>query len=335
MTYFATVTFIGVLVFDTNKKLIDYKLFKGTPEEIAEKIVKYESGNVLDELEELKSKINGLSVKEPNPATEVAKENLRKLAIDLKFLKDDASYNRFLSQISVAKSKTKISNLERRDKLIIQCVSALNDLDKMLNLMTERIREWYGLHYPELRIPDHRGFVRSIFKYGKRENFPEYSKSMGVTLTEEDIKMIQRYSEELSRLYSLKDEMEKYLNLIVPKEIPNIAALLGVNLAAKLLAQAGSLERLAKMPSSTLQLLGAEKALFKFLKDRKGVKVPKHGLVFLHPDVSNAPRELRGKVARLLSSKLTMAARADFYSRKDISKELLQDYKEKLKQARL
>jgi nucleolar protein 56 len=97
-----------------------------------------------------------------------------------------------------------------------------------------------------------------------------------------------------------------------------------------LLVLAGSLERLAKMPSSSIQLLGAEKSLFKFLKSKEKVRPPRFGLLYLHPDISTNKRELQGKVARLLSSKLTLAARADFYTKNDMSKTLVEDYKKKL-----
>jgi nucleolar protein 56 len=93
------------------------------------------------------------------------------------------------------------------------------------------------------------------------------------------------------------------------------------------------LERIAKMPSSTIQLLGSEKRLFKFMKDKKKDKrPPRFGMLYLHPDISNNKRELQGKIARLLSSKLTLAARADFYTKKDMSAQLLEDYKRKLQE---
>jgi nucleolar protein 56 len=86
------------------------------------------------------------------------------------------------------------------------------------------------------------------------------------------------------------------------------------------------------MPSSSIQLLGAEKSLFRFLKDKKVKKPPKFGLLYIHPDISTAKKELQGKVARLLSSKLTIAARADFYTKKNMSQELLAEYKKKLEE---
>jgi len=166
-----------------------------------------------------------------------------------------------------------------------------------------------------------------------RDNFEDFEKSMGMQLKEEDIKVLQEYASQLKAMYVLKKNVEKYLEKIVPEEMLNINALLGSILAARLLALAGSLERLAKMPSSTIQLLGSEKSLFKFLKSKeKNKRPPRFGLLYLHPDISTNKRELQGKIARLLSSKLTLAARADFYSKKDMSRELLEDYKRKLEE---
>jgi nucleolar protein 56 len=230
----------------------------------------------------------------------------------------------------MAKSRLSISKIERRDKLIIQTVSALNDLEKILNTISERLREWYGLHYPELDIKDHDKFASLIVEYGNRKNFDNFKNSMGMELKEEDVKILQHYAKQYNELYGLRKEIEKYLEVTVKEEVPNLNALLGSTLAARVLALAGSLEKLAKMPSSSIQLLGAEKTLFKFLKGREKSRPPRFGLLYLHPDVSTNKRELQGKIARVLSSKLTLAARADFYSKKDMSKELVDDYKKKL-----
>lgn len=221
--------------------------------------------------------------------------------------------------------------IERRDKLIVQTVSALSDLEKILNAMSERLREWYGLHYPELEIKDHERFAEKIAETGQREGFEDFEKSMGMELKEEDVKVLKDYAGQLKAMYVLRKNIERYLEKIVPEEIPNLNAMLGSVLAARLLSLAGSLERLAKMPSSTIQLLGSEKRLFKFLKSKeKDKRPPRFGLLYLHPDISTNKRELQGKIARLLSSKLALAARADFYTKKDISKGLLDDYKKKL-----
>lgn len=329
--YYLAICVAGLFVFDDKNKLIALKLFKKNPEDIAKKLGKFEIGENFPELEEIKNEVKDIITKQPNPATEYLKENFRKIVLDKKFVKNEIELNNLLNEVAIAKAKMKISSIQRRDKLMIQTVSALSDLEKILNTMSERLREWYGLHYPELKITDHEKFAKSIAKYGDRKNFKDFVSSMGMELKEEDIKTLQDYAKQLKEIYILRKNIEKYLEKIVPKEIPNLNALLGSVLAARLLALAGSLEKLAKMASSSIQLLGAEKSLFRFLKDKERTKPPRFGLLFIHPDISGAKRELQGKVARLLSSKLTLAARADFYTKKDMSKKLLNDYKKKLK----
>ncbi len=324
-----------------NNRLIAHKLFAKDPEQIAKKLEQFEEGKPFIELEQL---IGGCGFKEivakqPNPATDWLKQNFRRLAVELGFAKNQAELNEIIVQVGIAQAKAKISALQRRDKLIIQAVCALNDLDKILNAMAERLREWYGLHYPELNIADHEKFAENIAKYGHREQFEHFKSSVGMQLNDKDIEMLQSYAAELKNTYELRKKLEKYLEEVVPEEVPNINAMLGSILAARLLALAGSLEKLAKMSSSSIQTLGAERAMFRFLKERKNIKKgakaprpPKFGILFAHPDINTAKRELQGKIARLLSSKLTIASRADFYTKEDRSAQLLKDYKEKLAQ---
>ena len=170
---------------------------------------------------------------------------------------------------------------------------------------------------------------------------------MGMALSEVDLQTVRSYSKTLKENYELKRNLENYLKEVVPKEMPNLNSLLGHLLAARLLALAGSLEKLAKMPSSTIQLLGAEKALFRFLRAEResnrnrgrqpqfgGEKIrpPKFGILFSHPAINTAPENKRGKIARLLSSKLTIAARADFYTKEDRGEQMKKEFEESLKE---
>jgi nucleolar protein 56 len=329
--HYLVVCVAGLFVFNEDSKLIKYKLFEKNPEEIAKKIDLFEKGEEIPELRDLKNEFGDLVTSQPNKATDFLRKNLREIVIESGFVKNDLEFNQILSSFSIAKAKLSISLIERRDKLIVQTVSALSDLEKILNAMSERLREWYGLHYPELEIKDHERFAEKIAETGQREGFEDFEKSMGMKLKEEDVKVLKDYAGQLKAMYVLRKNIERYLEKIVPEEIPNLNTMLGSILAARLLSLAGSLERLAKMPSSTIQLLGSEKRLFKFLKSKeKDKRPPRFGLLYLHPDISTNKRELQGKIARLLSSKLALAARADFYTKKDISKELLDDYKKKL-----
>jgi len=331
--HYLAVCVAGLFIFNEDNKLIKFKLFEKNPEEIAKKIDLLERGDEIPEIIDLKNEFGDLVISQPNKATDFLRKNMREIVIKSGFVKNNLELNQILSSFSIAKAKLSISSIERRDKLIIQTVSALSDLEKILNAMSERLREWYGLHYPELEIKDHERFAEKIAETCSREEFEDFEKSMGMKLKEEDVKVLKDYAIQLKAMYVLRKNIEKYLEKIVPEEIPNLNAMLGSILAARLLSLAGSLERLAKMPSSTIQLLGSEKRLFKFLKSKeKDKRPPRFGLLYLHPDISTNKRELQGKIARLLSSKLTLAARADFYTKKDISKELLDDYKKKLEE---
>jgi nucleolar protein 56 len=328
--YYLALSVAGLLVFDKDNKLVDSRLFEKDPEEIAKRLSSLDAGNDIEELRELKKKYKNLVTEQPNQGSEYLKENFRKIILDTGFAKDDVELNKLINSVSIERSKLKISSTEKRDKLIIQTVNAMSDLERIVNMMSERLREWYGLHYPEFDSKEHEKYAELIMKFGDRKNFDKFKRSMGMKLKEEDVALLQEYATSLKNLYVLKKSMEDYLEKVVPEETPNLNALLGSVLTARVLALAGSLERLAKMPSSSIQLLGAEKSLFRFMKDKKIKNPPKFGLLYIHPDISTNKKELQGKVARLLSSKLTIAARADFYTKKDMSQELLADYKKKL-----
>ncbi|MGC8812668.1 MAG: C/D box methylation guide ribonucleoprotein complex aNOP56 subunit, partial [Candidatus Aenigmatarchaeota archaeon] len=154
-------------------------------------------------------------------------------------------------------------------------------------------------------------------------------KSMGMDLPAEDVRPIQDFAASILKLYELREELSKYLEKLLKEVAPNFSEIATPALAAKFISKAGSLEKLAKMPSSTIQLLGAEKSLFRFLHG-KG-KTPKYGLLFQHPYVQKAPTKLKGKVARHLAAKLNMAAKIDFYSKEYKADKLKKDLEEEIK----
>jgi nucleolar protein 56 len=333
--HYLVVNPLGLFVFDEKNKLVKFKYLGNDPEGVALKIDKAEKGLEFQELTELKAEFSDLYTKQPNQATDFLRTNFRKIASETNAFGNEIDMNKFMGSVMVAKSRLSISKIERRDKLIIQSVSALSDMERIINTIIERLREWYGLHYPELDVKDHEKYASLIAQYGDRKNFPDFKRSMGMELKEEDAIMLQSYARQFRDMSILKKNLEKYIETVVQEEIPNLNGLLGSNLAAKLLGLAGSLEKMAKMPSSSIQLLGAEKSLFKFLKDKgrdrfEDVRPPRFGILYLHPDITTARRDLQGKIARVLSSKLTLAARSDFYTKKDISAELLADYRKKV-----
>lgn len=184
--HYLAVNPVGIFVFNEKNKLIKFKYFGNNPEEAARKLDKFEKGEIFSELQEIKNEFKDLITEQPNKATEFLKNNFRKIALENKIFKNENELNQFLNSVLIEKSKIKISKMERRDKLIIQTVSALNDLEKILNTISERLREWYGLHYPELDVKDHEKFASLILEHGDRSNFEGFKRSMGMELKEDD-----------------------------------------------------------------------------------------------------------------------------------------------------
>ena len=338
MTIYVAACPIGIFAVE-DKRVVAFRLFPKEPSVAARKLKDFQS---TEEFKQLVSGLKDFSAEQPNQATEFLQANVRQLAKEKGFVKDEMELNKFLTQFGAELTKQNISKMEKRDKLIMQVISAVNDMDKVLNSMSERLREWYGLHYPEYKPKEHEKFAEAVAKFGLRENFENFKNSMGMALRQDDIETVKVYADNLSRLYKERADLEKYLIKVCREEMPNCSAVAGEMLAARLLAFAGGLERLAKMPSSTLQLLGAEKSLFRALKEKRrmhGVesretRVPRFGILFTHPDVSGAPNEQRGKIARLLAAKISIAARTDFYTKEDHVKDLIDDYKRKLQEVR-
>jgi nucleolar protein 56 len=156
--------------------------------------------------------------------------------------------------------------------------------------------------------------------------------SMGADLAEVDLAQIQALGRTVLNLYELRQRLEDYIDSAMEEVAPNIKALTGALLGARLIALAGGLTNLAKMPASTLQVLGAEKALFRSLKT--GTKPPKHGIIFQHAFLHEAKKWQRGKIARALAGKLAIAARTDAFGGRYIGEELKDDLEKRVEEIR-
>ncbi|MBW9223620.1 Pre-mRNA processing ribonucleoprotein [Methanothermococcus sp. SCGC AD-155-E23] len=269
---------------------------------------------------------------EPTPAGRFIRANIYSLGKRYGVFK---SYQEFVEKTNLwATELTKLlmkEASERKDKLIIQAISALEDLDETLNLFSERLREWYSLYFPEMDkiIKKHELYARLVSQFLKRENYTRTKlkeflpsktakvlskaakNSMGAELSEEDLSIIKAFADEILSLYSLRDKLVKYLGELMEETAPNLTKLAGPSLGARLIRLTGGLERLSKLPASTIQVIGAEKALFAHL--RLGADPPKHGVIFQHPLIQGSPWWIRGKVARALACKLAIGVRADVF----------------------
>jgi len=229
---------------------------------------------------------------------------------------------------SLSRYKLKFSP-DKIDTMIVQAVSLLDDLDKELNNYIMRCREWYGWHFPELGkiITDNLAYVRTVELMGTRdlakstdlsgvlpEEVEEKVKeaaeiSMGTEISQDDINNIKHLCEQVIEIQEYRGQLYEYLKNRMIAIAPNLTILVGELVGARLIAHAGSLINLAKHPASTVQILGAEKALFKALKTKHDT--PKYGLIYHATLVGQASTKLKGKVSRMLAAKAALACRVD------------------------
>lgn len=282
---------IGVFEFSEDGKLVRHKLFSRDPQKA---LAEFESD----------------PVKNDKKACVFLRKNIREYANSLGHFSEE-EFNGFVCEFAALLSK-KSMRIER-DKLLIQANNALADVGRALSLFEERIGEWFGLHYPELKS-SRMDIVDRIIKYGSRINFPDFKESGGTDLTEDDEKAVTEFAILVRSMHEEKNRLESYIKESMSEIMPNFSSLIEPLLAAKLLSLVGSLEKLARMPASTIQLLGSEKALFRHLKNQG--KSPKYGILFLDRRIQSAPKEKKGKVARIIASKLMLAARIDYYSKR-------------------
>ncbi|MFH1364526.1 MAG: NOP5/NOP56 family protein, partial [Candidatus Aenigmatarchaeota archaeon] len=277
-----------------------------------------------------------------NLGDETLQSEFRKIALDLRWVSSQAELNEILTKVNVLKTKEQLK-VVKSDKILIHAVSVLDEVEKNINILSEHLREWYGLYFPEAvkLMTTNEKLADLVTKYGKRDtirkeysgepkNLPKYAEnSAGMDFSEIDISTIQGFSKSIVNLFELKENLSDYIKKSAQEVIPNMSVIVGQIMAARMLAAAGSLEKLARMPSSTVQLLGAEKALFRHLKGEG--KAPKYGILFGEVHIQNAPKELKGKVARLVASKLSLAAKTDFYSDIDRTEMYKKQFEDQLK----
>jgi nucleolar protein 58 len=221
---------------------------------------------------------------------------------------------------------------EKVDTMIIQAVNLLEDLDKELNNYAMRLREWYGWHFPELGkiITDNMTYAQAVILIGMRTNVKglaieklgevmdeevaEQVKeaaevSMGTEILDDDERHLKTLAKSVVEISDYRQNLAEYLKNRMAAVAPNLTILIGELVAAKLIAHSGSLMNLAKQPASTIQILGAEKALFRALKTKKNT--PKYGLIYNASVVGQAKTQLKGKVSRTLANKCALCVRYD------------------------
>jgi nucleolar protein 56 len=271
------------------------------------------------------------SIMDAATASQLSEKKLQILLASNTF-KSEIEVREFLRNFAMESSKERIRELSAQPDLqVMEGVQGLDEIDKALNVVVARLREWYGLHFPELAglVDDPIGYAK-IALAGTRDKMDEKAleglnlspkkvedmmiaskTSKGGSMSKEDAAMVALLAETVMSLSASKDRLQRYVESSMRRLLPNISAVAGETIGARLLAKAGGLARLAKLPSSTIQVLGAEKALFRALKT--GSRPPKHGILFQHEQVHGSPKWQRGKIARSLASKIAIAARVDMF----------------------
>ncbi|KAG8479143.1 hypothetical protein CXB51_029010 [Gossypium anomalum] len=229
---------------------------------------------------------------------------------------------------SLSRYKLKFS-ADKVDTMIVQAIGLLDDLDKELNTYAMRIREWYGWHFPELTkiIQDNIQYAKAVKLMGDRANaakldfseiLPEEVEtevkeaaviSMGTEINDLDLINIKELCDQVLNLAEYRAQLYDYLKSRMNTVAPNLTALVGELVGARLIAHGGSLLNLAKQPGSTVQILGAEKALFRALKTKHST--PKYGLIYHASLVGQAAPKHKGKISRSLAAKAALAIRCD------------------------
>lgn len=302
-------------------EITEYQLFPKDAEKIADHLNRIENGDLLEEEHSLVEGIDNFSVIE---------KRLIKLGGELtEGEPPEINPNEFdvprelLHDAMLILSKGKIKEAITPDDHIIQAINAVDEILHTSNVLSERLHEWHGLHFPDFNEDVLVEDMPSLVLNAMKEEETKHS---------EDKEAIIDLAVTIQKLQSTKKVLEEGINRQMESYAKNVSYLIGPLIGARLLAKAGSLERLSYLPSGTIQLLGAEKALFRHLKE--GSKPPKHGVIFQHPLVHKAPYWQRGRIARAFAAKVAIAAKMDYNSDVFLGEELKTTFLKRVEEIR-
>ena len=295
---------LGVFVFDGQFGIVDELLFKN--------IEDYKNKEKLIE----GMKIRHKSPKEPDDG------EFKKMLIHFK---NNGFFSDFYHK-NLQLTKLDVKNSVNDGTLLIQAVKSIEEIDKAASILVKRLREWYELHNPEFSVAtqNHEKFVEDVLGNEKSELLEKLkvspSDSFGADFEQEDLEPVRGLAHQIYDLYQLRKSQMSYISALMDDFCPNIKAVCDAIVGAKLIEHAGSLKRLSEMPASTIQILGAEKALFRHMKT--GAKPPKHGVIVSHNLIAAAPQNMHGKIARALADKISIASKVDYFRGKFIGDRL-------------
>ena len=342
MECYVTYSVKGFYAFNENNELIAEKLFKET--EILQKLIEIDNKEIPTEeielIEELSKDYDSIiiesnkrssdyqsdkvKVKNPNPAGDYLRSNFD-LDID----------NEIYQKLAIYKMKKAQAG---DDKHLIQAINSIDEIDESISKLIERIREWYALYFPEMDlIKNNETYIKLIYENKTKEEivnaksdaFPEDMLDIEDDINPNDLDIMNNYAKSIYELQKTRKNIIDYIDVKMESIAPNLRLLVGSSLGAKLISHAGGLKRLASYPSSTVQIMGAEKALFRHLKS--GDRPPKYGLIYQHPQVRGAKWWNRGKIARLLAGRISLAARKDVFTH-DFNPEIFNEFTAKVEE---
>ncbi len=331
MQCYITYSIKGFLAFNSDNELICEKPF---PEneiinrlaQIAEKQIVAEEQEIIEEVSkdydeiiiESNKRLSDYSsekiiIQTPNQGGEYLRENYDKFGLDKEEITD------IYQRLAIYKIKKESAS---EDKHLIQAINSIDEIDETISKLIERIREWYALYFPEMEvIRNNETYIRLISQNKSKEKimeakpdaFPDNSLDLDDDINPQDLEIMNKYANSIYELQNTRKDIEEYIDSKMESIAPNLKLIVGSSLGAKLISHAGGLKRLATYPSSTVQIMGAEKALFRHLKS--GDRPPKYGLIYQHPQVRGAKWWNRGKIARILASKISLAVRRDVFTK--------------------
>ncbi len=370
-------TLVGIFSFDETGNILNFIDFENDTQKIIQFYIDIDKGIIQSKYEEFLSELKNSGFDEfvfdnkelqaltkqlgYNTLLEAGSPELKNFRLNLEtqlknigIIKTKDELLTQYKEINEELTKRKVSQLSgHSDKLVIQIIGTLDVIKKSISLFSSQLREWYGLHFPELTdkiIEDNILMAKLVSTLGARERYTYdnlkenfdlkekrimalqkfASDSMGASF---DLGMVQNYANQIISIDSYRQDLESNLADLMEKLAPNINAIIGSLIGAKLIAKAGSMKKLAYMPASRIQLLGAEKALYRFLKT--GEKRPKHGLIFQWNQIRSAKPWIRGKIARVVSGKIGVAAKVDYFNGEFIGNQLSEGVELKIKEIEL
>jgi len=337
----------GFFAFNKKNELISQKLFP--EEEIINRLAEINDKKIVKEELELINELSNdydeiiiesnkrlsdydndkIAIETPNQAGEYLRGHYEEFGLN------DNELSKIYQNLAIYKIKKESAS---EDKHLIQAVNSIDEIDDAISKLIERIREWYALYFPEMDvIKNNETYIRLISQNktkeeilkAKPEAFPKDFIDIEDDINPIDLEIMNNYANSIYELQKSRKNIEDYIDQKMNALAPNLRLLVGSTLGAKLISHAGGIKRLAMYPSSTVQIMGAEKALFRHLKS--GDRPPKYGLIYQHPQVRGAKWWNRGKIARMLAGKISLAVRRDVFT-KTIDENVADEFKQKVEE---